>query len=787
MEKMVQAVDFGDKEKAFVLVEFPYPSGSGLHIGHAFSFTGVDIYARYLRMTGKNVLFPMGWDAFGLPTENYAIRTGRKPQDVTRENTDTYRRQMDRLGLSFDWTRLVDTTDPEFYRWTQWIFIKLFEKGLTFKQEIPINWCPKDKVGLANEEVINGRCERCGTPTVRRLISQWVVKITDYADRLIDGLDQTDFIEKVKTAQVNWIGRSEGARVAFALKGRPESIEVFTTRPDTLWGATFMVLAPEHRLVAGLADNPAVARYVEQATKKSDLERSELEREKDGVFSGLMAINPATGSEIPVWISDFVLATYGAGAIMSVPAHDERDHAFARKFGLPVTPVVQPQEPWDFNQAAYTGKEGCMINSGIINGLTPQEAFPASVRWLQETGLGGPAVSYHLRDWIFSRQHYWGEPIPMLYCPQCGWMPVPEDQLPVRLPEVEKYQPTDSGESPLADIRDWVETTCPHCGGPARRETDTMPNWAGSDWYYLRYTDPHNDHALADLEKLRYWLPVDTYIGGDEHNTLHLLYSRFIYLFLHDLGVVPAEIPEPYRHRYSHGVILGPDGSRMSKARGNIITPDGLVDRYGADVLRLYLMFMGPFDATVAWNERSLMGVKRFLDRLVAFTSENSSQATPANPKVRAIVNRLAHDVGADIAAFKFNTAVAKQMEALNDLLDSGGAIDNPTLRKLVQVLAPFAPFQAEECWRRLGGSGSVHASRWPDFDPALLAVQKVTIAVQVNGKLRGLVEVEPGESEEAVTGQARALEGVVRALSGLEVRKIIYVPGRTVNFVAVA
>ena len=781
---MYQAIDSSEKEKVYVLVEFPYPSGEGLHIGHAFSFTGGDIYARYLRMQGKNVLFPIGWDAFGLPTENYAIRSGRKPQDATRENTHTYRRQMERLGLSFDWTREVNTTDPEFYRWTQWIFIKLYEKGLTFKQEIPINWCPKDKVGLANEEVINGRCERCGTETVRRLISQWMVKITDYADQLIAGLEHTDFIDKVKAAQVNWIGRSEGARIRFQLKDRQESLEVFTTRPDTLWGATFMVLAPEHPLMAGLMEDPAIASYVERAARKSDMERTELALEKDGVNSGLAAINPVTGAEIPVWISDFVLATYGSGAIMSVPAHDERDYAFARKFNLPIVPVVQPPEGWDFGQTAYNGKAGRMINSGFINGMTPEEGFAATLRWLEEKGLGSAATSYHLRDWIFSRQHYWGEPIPMVCCPQCGWVPVPEDQLPVGLPVVEKYQPTDTGESPLANINEWVETTCPRCGGPARRETDTMPNWAGSDWYFLRYTDPHNNHALADLAKMRYWLPVDVYIGGDEHNTLHLLYSRFIYLFLRDLGVVPPELPEPYKKRYSHGVILGLDGARMSKSRGNVVTPDEIVERYGADVLRLHLMFMGPFDSTLVWNERALLGVKRFLDRLETFVNDNAGRRANANRQAQAIAARLVKAAGEDIEAFKFNTAVAKQMEALNSLMDSGSAIDNATLRTLVQVLAPFAPFKAEECWQKLGAAGSVHASHWPAYDPALVVVEKVTIAVQVNGKLRGLIEVESEASEEMIVEQARALEALDRALSGRAVKKTIYVKGRTLNFV---
>jgi leucyl-tRNA synthetase len=784
MDETNRAIDFSEKEKAYILVEFPYPSGSGLHMGHSFSFTGGDVYARFHRMQGKNVLFPIGWDAFGLPTENYAIKTGRKPQDVTRENTETFRRQMKQLGLSFDFTREVNTTDPEFYRWTQWIFLKLYEKGLTRKVEMPINWCPVDKVGLANEEVINGRCERCGAEVVRRRISQWVVKITAYADRLIEGLEHTDFIEKVRAAQVNWIGKSMGARVYFPIKDRQEKIEVFTTRPDTLWGATFMVLAPEHPLVSGLLDNPQVKAYVDKAARLSDMERGETEREKDGVFSGLMAINPATGTQIPVWISDFVLLSYGTGAIMSVPAHDERDYAFARKFHLPIIPVVLPPGPWDFDQAAYSGKGGTMINSGMINGLTPAEAIERTISWLDANHLGEATSSYHLRDWIFSRQHYWGEPIPMVFCPECGWVPVPEDQLPVLLPEVEKYQPTDTGESPLANIREWVETTCPSCNGPARRETDTMPNWAGSDWYFLRYTDPHNSAVFADKDKMRYWMPVDVYIGGDEHNTLHLLYSRFIYLFLYDLGYVPRQIPEPYQKRLSHGVILGPDGTRMSKTTGNVIVPDELIERYGADVMRTYLMFMGPFDATMAWNERALLGVKRFLDRLAAYVKENAGRYPQASARVKVAVDRLVKSAGEDILAFKFNTAVAKQMETLNTLESSREPIDNVTLQKLIQVAAPFAPFLTDEIWKSVGGKGSVHASRWPAFDASLVEEKIVTVSVQVNGKLRGLVEVEQDETEEKVVAQAEALEAVTKALSKGTVRKVIYVKGRTLNFV---
>ena len=779
-----RAVDFSEREKRYILVEFPYPSGSGLHVGHAFSFIAADIYSRYLRMQGKNVLFPMGWDAFGLPTENYAIKTGQKPQLVTQQNTETFKRQMHELGLSFDWEREINTTDPSYYKWTQWIFIKLWEKGLAYKTEMPINWCPSCKVGLANEEVVDGKCERCGAETTRRRISQWVVKITAYADRLIEGLNKTDFIDKVRAAQINWIGRSSGASVKFPLKDNGEPLEIFTTRPDTLWGATFMVIAPEHPLVEKILDNAEVAQYVEEARKKSELERTELSREKTGVFSGLMAINPCTGREIPIWISDFVLATYGTGAIMAVPAHDERDHAFAKKFNLPIVPVIEAPAAWDYNEAAYVGYEGKSINSGVISGLPTAEAIPAAIRWLEEQGLGKESVSYHLRDWIFSRQHYWGEPIPMIYCQDCGWNPVPETDLPVVLPEVEAYQPTDTGESPLAAIESWVKTTCPRCGKPARRETDTMPNWAGSDWYFLRYCDPHNDHALADMEKLRYWMPVDVYIGGDEHNTLHLLYSRFIYQFLHDIGAVPPEIPEPYQVRLSHGVILGPDGQRMSKSRGNVIVPDSYVEKYGADALRAYMMFIGPFDATMAWNERAFMGVRRFLDRFNAFVTGCKGKYADTDPAMKRIIHKLIKAVGEDLSSFKFNTAVAKMMEALNDLQDINGAVSDADLRDLVKTTAPIIPFMAEELWKLLGGEGTVHAHMWAEYDPELVLDILIEIPIQVNGKLRGKLEISRDASEEEVRQQASQIESVARFLQRGEVIKVIYRKGQLINFV---
>jgi leucyl-tRNA synthetase len=786
-----QAEDFSEKKKIYVLTEFPYPSGSGLHIGHAFAYTGGDVYARFQRMQGRNVLFPIGWDAFGLPTENYAIRTGQKPQDVTKTNTENYREQMNSLGFSFDWSRVVNTTDANYYKWTQWIFIKLFEQGLAYKAEMPINWCPSCKVGLANEEVINGHCERCETEVTRRRISQWVVRITQYADRLLSGLEQTEFIEKVKAAQVNWIGRSEGARIRFQVNEHNNTLEIFTTRPDTLWGCTFMVIAPEHELVAELLDHPAVAKYVEQSHKRSEMERADESRSKEGVFSGLTARHPTTGRQLPIWISDFVLPSYGTGAIMAVPAHDERDHQFAIQYGLPIQPVIRPDTEWDYSKAAYSGIQGKMINSGPIDGLEPSEAILASIDWLAGQGLGERAVSYHLRDWIFSSQHYWGEPIPMIYCQQCGWNPVPEDQLPVVLPEVERYEPTETGESPLANIPGWADVPCPKCAGPGRRETDTMPNWAGSDWYFLRYCDPLNDHALADMDKLRYWMPVDVYIGGDEHNTLHLLYSRFIYLFLHDLGVVPPEDPEPYLKRLSHGVILGPDGQRMSKTRGNVIVPQDYVEKYGADSLRVYLLFLGPYDATMAWNERALLGVRRFLDRFSRFVQDHAGQSQESGPRVRAAINRLGKEVAADTASFKYNTAIAHMMETLNtlqDLVESNDneyeRVANQELRTFSQILAPYAPFTADSCWHMTGGENDVHQAPWPVYDPALELEDLITIAIQVNGKLRGTVDIPHQTTETEIRHLAESQPGIAKFLTDREVMKVIYVPMRTMNFV---
>ena len=766
---LYKAVDFDKRKKKYVLVEFPYPSGSGLHVGHAFMMVGGDVYARYHRMLGENVLFPMGWDAFGLPTENYALKTGISPQTATKENTDVFKKQMKQLGLSFDWTREVDTTNANYYKWTQWIFIKLFEQGLAEKQEMPINWCPNCRVGLANEEVVNGRHERCGTEVVKKNMSQWVVKITKYADRLIEGLKQTNFIEKVKAAQINWIDKREGAKIKFKVVGeggvdlnrfrvKPGMtgnntdvfVEVFTTRPDTLEGATFVVIAPEHELVKGLTENKEIVDYVEKASKKNELERAELQKEKTGVFSGLYAINPFTKKEIPIWIADYVLISYGTGAIMSVPSHDKRDAEFAVKYGLEINNEYKPD--------------------------------PKMAEWIEKEGVGVKSVNYHLRDWIFSRQHYWGEPIPMIYCEKDGWVPVNESDLPIRLPEVEKYQTTETGESPLASIESFVKTTCPKCGGEAKRETDTMPNWAGSDWYFLRYLDPHNDQTFADMEKMKYWLPVDVYVGGDEHNTLHLLYSRFIYQFLFDLGYLPKDVPEPYDKRLSHGVILGPDGNRMSKSKGNVIVPDEMANKYGADVVRAYLMFMGPFDATMAWNENSLMGVKRFGERLSRFVDEKIEMNQQSDKETIKIVNKLIKKVSDDIEGFKFNTSIAMMMESLNSLTEI--SVGKEELKKIVLCLAPFMPFLAEELWTRLGGDSSVHSQLWPKYDENLLKEEKVSISVQVNGKLRGVLEVTPEEPEESVVRMARENEKVATYLSSGEIRKTIYIKGKTISFV---
>ena len=755
---LYQAKDDFSREKKYVLTEFPYPSGSGLHVGHAFSFTGGDVFARFKRMQGYNVMFPMGWDAFGLPTENYAIKMKRKPQEVTKENTDMFRSQMKKLAFSFDWSREVNTTSPDYYKWTQWIFIKLFEKGLAYKQEMPINWCPSCKIGLANEEVVDGKCERCGSEVSRRNISQWVVKITDYADKLVDGLKNTDFIEKVKAAQVNWIGKSEGARVKFKIKSFDSAqdnslreLEVFTTRPDTLPGVSFMVISPEHELV-GQLKSPEILDYIKETRKKSDMERADLNKDKTGVFSGITMINPINGKEVPLWIADYVLMSYGTGVVMGVPAHDERDHAFAKKYGLEIIPVIN-KEGWNFDEKPYTE-------------VGEKPAF-------EETDFMKKTNSYHLRDWIFSRQHYWGEPIPMVNCPKCGWVAEKEENLPIRLPEVEAYEPTDDGLSPLSRIESFVNCKCPKCGGEAKRETDTMPNWAGSDWYFMRYCDNKNDKELVSQDKWSYWGPVDVYIGGDEHNTLHLLYSRFIYLFLYDLGVLPKKVPEPYFKRTSHGVILGPDNQRMSKSHGNVIVPEVVADKYGVDVVRMYLMFMGPFNGTMAWNENTLMGVKRFLDK---FEKAMINLSASSNED-KVIINKTIDGVTKDLENFGYNTAIAKLMECLNKV--SGWSREES--KKIIKLIAPFAPYLAEELWNE---SESVHAAEWPKVEEKYLVESEMTIPVAINGKVRAQIKVANDEKEVIV--KAKELEEVKKWLEGKKIITEIYVPGKMVHIVLV-
>lgn len=760
------AVDSNSKKnKKYILVEFPYPSGSGLHVGHAFSFTGGDVYARFKRMQGENVLFPMGWDAFGLPTENYAIKMKKKPQDVTKENTDMFRKQMKELAFSFDWSREVNTTDPNYYKWTQWIFIQLFNKGLAYKKEMPINWCPSCKIGLANEEVIDGKCERCGSEVSRRNISQWVVKITDYADRLIDGLKETNFIEKVKQAQINWIGKSEGAKINFKIKGKEECLEIFTTRPDTLPGVTFMVIAPEHELVNCL-EGEEIKDYVKNARKKSDLERTELSKDKTGVFSGLYAINPLNNKEIPIWISDFVLATYGTGAIMAVPAHDERDNAFAKKFGLEIISV------YDENNKTYDieKEKGKMLE------------------WIKEKGIGEGTANYHLRDWIFSRQHYWGEPIPMVKCPKCGWVPVNEHDLPIVLPEVDAYEPTDDGKSPLSKIESFVKTICPKCGGEAERETDTMPNWAGSDWYYLRYIDPFNDIEICSQELAKKWLPVDVYIGGDEHNTLHLLYSRFIFNFLYDIGVVP--IKEPYYKRISHGVILGTDNQRMSKSRGNVIVPEVVADKYGVDVVRMYLMFMGPFDATMAWNENTLMGIKRFLDRFEKYVLKQIGLLTANSDNVIPLIHKTVDKVTRDLEVFGYNTAIAKLMEMINGLsVNASESIGRENVETIIKLIAPFAPYLAEELYfmaNNKRGYNSVHIAEWPKAEAKYLVDEELSVAVAINGKVRDrlVIAFNKQNDKDEIINMAKELGDVKKWIGDKVIVKEVYVPGKMINFV---
>ena len=770
-----EASEDHSKPKFYGLIEFPYPSGQGLHVGHPLSNTAIDIICRKRRMEGYNVLFPMGYDAFGLPTENYAIKTGIHPAKVTEQNIARFRGQLKRLGFSFDWSREVNTTDPNYYKWTQWIFLKLFEHGLAYKAEIPINFCTSCKVGLANEEVVDGHCERCGGEVVQKVRSQWMLRITAYAQRLIDDLDTVDFIERVKTQQRNWIGRSEGAEVDFALAGTEDKLRVFTTRCDTLFGATYMVMSPEHPYIEKYRDRienwAEVQAYREAAARKSDFERSELTKEKTGVpLKGLNAVNPATGREIPVWISDYVLMTYGTGAIMAVPAHDTRDYAFAKAFNLPIIEVVAGG---DVEKEAFTDCEtGRMVNSGFLNGLEVEQAKEKMITWLEEQGIGARKVNYKLRDWVFSRQRYWGEPIPLVHCEKCGWVPLPESELPLVLPEIDDYTPSDDGSSALSRAKEWIHTTCPKCGGPAERETDTMPNWAGSSWYFLRYCDPHNDKEFASREALDYWMPVDWYNGGMEHTTLHVLYSRFWHKFLYDIGLVPT--PEPYQKRTSHGMILGENGEKMSKSRGNVINPDDIVAEMGADSFRLYEMFMGAFDQPKPWSTTSARGCRRFLDRVWRLQDMLSAESG-VRDDLKASLHGMIKKVSEDYEAMKYNTAIAAMMSFVNDVYAKGD-ITKEEFHTLLTLLNPVAPHITEELNELLGYETPLYASAWLKWDEAALMASTVELGVQVNGKVRARVTVPAGLSKEETEAQVLAAPEVQPWIEGKTVRKVIAV-----------
>ena len=779
------------KPKFYALVEFPYPSAAGLHVGHPRSYTALDIVARKKRQCGYNVLYPMGWDAFGLPTENYALKNHINPEIVTAQNVARFKSQLKALGLSFDWDREINTTDPEYYKWTQWIFIQLFKKGLAYKKETTVNYCTGCKVVLANEEVVNGVCERCGSPVVQKNKSQWMLKITAYADRLINDLDGVDYIDRVKTQQRNWIGRSHGAEINFDTTAG-DTLTVYTTRADTLFGATYMVISPEHAFIkkwvdAGLIRNAdAVAAYQEEAARKSDFERTELNKEKTGVVvEGVKGINPVNGKEIPIFISDYVLATYGTGAIMAVPAHDTRDWEFAKKFGLPIIEVVKGTVPSDLDKEAFTDvATGTLVNSDFLNGLSVEDAKNKMYAWLEENGKGHKQVNFKLRDWVFSRQRYWGEPIPMVYCDKCGWVPLPESELPLRLPEIKDFEPGENGESPLARHTEWVSTTCPCCGAPAKRETDTMPQWAGSSWYFLRYCDPKNHDAIASKEALEYWSPVDWYNGGMEHTTLHLLYSRFWHKFLYDIGVVPTK--EPYKKRTSHGMILGEGGEKMSKSRGNVINPNDVVAQYGADTMRLYIMFIGDFEKAAAWSDNAVKGCKRFLDR-VWNLAENLTEEAGCSKANESAVHKTIKKVSDDIEAMKFNTAIAALMALVNDFYQNG--CSKGDYAALLLMLSPFAPHMVEELWETLGFAaekgGMACQQSWPAYDASKTVDAEVNMAVQVCGKLRGTITVPVDSGEEAVVAAALADPKVQKFTEGKKLVKTILVPNKLVNLIA--
>ncbi len=781
-EKAFKTSDDFTKPKYYALVEFPYPSGQGLHVGHPRPYTALDIVARKRRMQGYNVLYPMGWDAFGLPTENYAIKNHIHPRIVTENNVKRFKSQLHSLGYSFDWDREINTTDVKYYKWTQWIFLKLFKAGLAYKAEMPINWCTSCKVGLANEEVVNGVCERCGSEVIRKVKSQWMLKITAYADKLIEGLDTVDYIERVKVSQKNWIGKSTGAEVDFAVKGKDEKLTVYTTRPDTLFGVTYMVISPEHPMIDKYKDDlknyDEVVAYREQAAKKSDFERTELAKDKTGVMlDGLTAIDPVNDKEIPIWVSDYVLMSYGTGAIMAVPAHDERDWEFAKKFNMPIIEVVAGS-PVDVNEAVYTDvATGTLVNSGFLDGLSVADAKEKIIEFMTEKGIGHAKTNYKLRDWVFSRQRYWGEPIPIVHCDKCGYVALPESELPLELPDVESYMPTDNGESTLEAMTEWVNTTCPCCGGPAKRETDTMPQWAGSSWYFLRYTDPHNDKELASQEALKYWMPVDWYNGGMEHTTLHLLYSRFWHRFLYDEGVVPC--PEPYQKRTSHGMILGSNGEKMSKSRGNVVNPDDIVRDYGADTLRTYEMFIGAFDLSASWSEDGVKGCRRFLERvwkLQDILTEEDGYSADMEVKLHQTIKK----VSSDFENLKYNTAIAAMMALINEFYKKN-SVTKGEYRTLLTLLNPVAPHITEELWQRAGFDGRVYQTVWPEFDEEKTKEATVEIAVQINGKTRATLAIHKDDQKDTVIENAKKV--IADKLTG-SIAKEIYVPGRIVNIV---
>lgn len=782
-EEPFKAVNGSDKEKFYALVEFPYPSGEGLHVGHPRPYTALDIVSRKRRMEGYNVLFPMGWDAFGLPTENYAIKHKIHPRDVTKNNIARFKAQLKSIGFSFDWSREINTTDPDYYKWTQWIFLKLFEHDLAYKQEMPINWCTSCKVGLANEEVVGGTCERCHGEVVRKVKNQWMLRITKYADRLISDLDSVDYIERVKLQQKNWIGKSVGMEVKFKIADKDDQLSVFTTRPDTLFGATYMVIAAEHPLIEKYSEDiknlKEIKEYQEIAGRKSEFERTELSKDKTGLqIEGLKTINPVNGKDMPIWISDYVLMSYGTGAIMAVPGHDSRDWEFAKKFDLPIVEVV---EGGDIEKEAYTETDtGKLVNSDFINGMEVEEAKEYISKWLEERELGVEKTNFKLRDWVFSRQRYWGEPIPLVYCEKCGWVKVPESELPVKLPELENYETTDTGESPLSQIRDWVETTCPDCGGYAERETDTMPQWAGSSWYFLRYLDPDNDKAFASEESLDYWMPVDWYNGGMEHTTLHLLYSRFWHKFLYDIGQVPNS--EPYAKRTSHGMILGDNNEKMSKSRGNVINPDEIVSEYGADTLRTYEMFIGDFEKSVPWSENGVRGCRRYLERVWKL-QDILTEGEEYTPELESSIHKTIKKVSEDYESLKYNTGIAALMELLNEFNDFG-KINKKDFETYLILLNPVAPHITEEMWDELGYEGYLHQTKWPKYDQEKTVDSVIEMPIQVNGKVRGTLEIDADASKEEIKEKALLDENINKFLDGKDIVKEIFVPGRIYNIV---